>query len=196
MPADHRLRFVTLRPLTLGGIAATLAITLLAGCTAAPSPASSAPTTGATPAPTATTPIPEPVAETSPDSTATCDTVLSAEGYQKVTGDGLETLASPQVFDELAIRMVDAGGIACAWGRPNTDLVLTVVQVGVAPAEEATWSQALDESGYVLTDAPIAGAYSGPADAANGITPVALPGSAVLTYVSSPAFAGLIAQPS
>ena len=185
---------MTRRPLTLGGIAtAALAVTLLAGCTATPSSAS-APTPDSTPAPTATTPTPEPAAEVSPDAAATCDTVLSAEGYQKVTSDGLEPLASPPVFDELAIRMVAAGGIACAWGRPNTDLVLTVVQVGVAPAEEATWSTALEASGYVLTDAPISGAYSGPADAANGITPVALPGSEVLTYVSSPAFAGLIAQ--
>jgi hypothetical protein len=180
------------RPLTHGGIAAAaLAVTLLTGCTAPPSSASSATTTGGTPAPTATTPTPEPIAV---PPAATCDTVLSAEGYQKIAGDGLEPLASPQVFDDLAIRMVAAGGIACAWGRPNTDLVLTVVQVGVAPAEQATWSQAIGESGYVLTDDPISGAYSGPADAANGITPVAVPTSEVLTFVSSPAFAGLIAQ--
>ena len=39
---------MTLRPLTLGGIAtAALAVTLLAGCTATPSSASPAPTTGA-----------------------------------------------------------------------------------------------------------------------------------------------------
>jgi hypothetical protein len=177
----------------LGGIAtAALAVTLLTGCTAAPpSSASSATTTGATPAPTATTATPEPTAV---PSAATCDTVLSAAGYQKIAGDGLEPLASPQVFDELAIRIVAAGGIACAWGRPNTDLVLTVVQVGVAPGQEATWSQAIDESGYVLTDDPISGAYSGPAEAGNGITPVAVPTSEVLTFVSSPAFAGLIAQ--
>ena len=183
---------MTLRPLTLGGIAtAALTVTLLAGCTAAPPSPSAAPTPDTTPAPTAPAPTPEPTAL---PSAATCETVLSAEGYQKIVTDGLEPLASPPVFDELAIRMVGAGGIACAWGRPNTDLVLTVVQVGVAPAEEATWSQALDESGYVLTDAPISGAYSGPADAANGIPPVALPGAEVLTFVSSPAFAGLIAQ--
>jgi hypothetical protein len=181
------------RPLTLGGIAtAALTVTLLTGCTAAPpSSTSPAPTSGTTPAPTAIAPTPEPIAV---PAAATCDTVLSAEGYQKIAGDGLEPLASPQVFDDLAIRMVAAGGIACAWGRPNTDLVLTVVQVGFAPAEQPTWSQAIDESGYVLTDDPIPGAYSGPADAANGIMPVAVPTSEVLTFVSSPAFAGLIAQ--
>ncbi len=139
---------MTRRPLTLGGIAtAALAVTLLAGCTATPSSAS-APTPDATPAPTATTPTPEPVAETSPDPAATCDTVLSAEGYQKVTSDGLEPLASPPVVRR---ARHPHGGLREASPAPGAgrtrDLVLTVVQVGVAPAEEATWSQALDDIG-------------------------------------------------
>ncbi|MDR6905958.1 hypothetical protein J2X63_001644 [Agromyces sp. 3263] len=180
---------MTLRAASGAGIvAAVLTVTVLSGCTAAPPAPSSSPSP-ATTASSAPTPEPESV----PDA-ATCETVLTDEGYQKLAADGLESLPSPQVFDALAVRMVEAGGVACAWGKPNTDLVLTVVQVGVAPGEQEAWSQTLAESGYVLSDAPVAGAYSGPPDAANGISPVALPSSTTLTFVSSPAFAGMVAS--
>ena len=104
-------------------------------------------------------PAPRRPATTALEPAARSEPVLS-EGR---ASDGLEPLASTAGLRRA--RHPDGrlqAGIACAWGRPNTDLVLTVVQVGVAPAEEATWSQALDASGYVLTDAPSRGALQRP----------------------------------
>lgn len=186
---------MTRRPFAFGSIAAaTLAVSLLSGCTATTPSQTSMPTEGATPAPEATTPTPEPTAP--PADTATCATVLSVEGYEKIAADGLEPVDPPQVFDQLAVRMADSGGVACSWGRPRTDLVLTVVQLPVAAADEATWIQALAETGYAATDDPVPGAHTGQPDAANGISPVAVLSSGTLTFVSSPAFAGLIAPAS
>lgn len=186
---------MTRRPFAFGGIAAAaLALSLLSGCTATTPSSTTVPTAGTTPSPQATTPAPEPTAP--PAAAATCATVLSAEGYEKITTDGLEPVDPPQVFDQLAVRMTDSGGVACSWGRPRTDLVLTVVQLPVRSADEATWIQALAETGYAATDDPVPSAHTGQPDAANGISPVAVLSSGTLTFVSSPAFAGLIAPAS
>ncbi|WP_056007373.1 hypothetical protein [Agromyces sp. Root1464] len=118
--------------------------------------------------------------------------MLAAEGYQKLTDDGLEPLPAPRVFDALAVRMVEAGGVACSWGKPNTDIALTVVQIGVTPPDDA-WTEALAETGYVLTDDPVARAYSGPAEPGSGISPIAVLTDGTLTFVSAPTFATMLA---
>ena len=176
----------------LGGIAAVaLTGALLTGCTTTvPSP-TTVPTPSATPSPTVTTPAPVP--STPPTAAATCDTVLSAEGYEKLSTDGLEPIDPPQVFDQLAVRMADSGGVACSWGRPRTDLVLTVVQVPITADDEATWVAALAETGYTASDTPEPGWYAGPVDPGTGISPVAVLSSGTLTFVTAPDFAELIA---
>ncbi|SIO00368.1 hypothetical protein SAMN05443544_2151 [Agromyces cerinus subsp. cerinus] len=119
--------------------------------------------------------------------------MLAAEGSQKLSDDGLEPLPTPKVFDALAVRMVEADGIACAWGKPSTDITLTVVQVGVAPGDAGAWSDALAETGYVLSDDPVPGAYTGPVEPGSGISPVAVRADGSLTFVSAPTFASMLA---
>ncbi|PWC05531.1 hypothetical protein [Agromyces badenianii] len=181
---------MTRRPAFGGALLAALAIVLLNGCTPAVVDGTAELTPSSTPAST-TEPAPSATPGAAP--AATCETVLATEGYAKLADDGLQPLPSPQVFDALAARMVEAGGLACAWGKPNTDLVLTVVEIGITPADEAAWSGALGETGYVLTDQPTPGAYTGPMEPGSGISPVAVLADGTLTFVSAPTFATMLA---
>lgn len=170
-------------------------IALLAGCTgtatdATTSAPASSSTATAAPVPTAT---PAPTADAAP--AATCDTVLAAEGYAKLTDDGLEPRPA-SAYDPLAVRMIEAGGLACAWGKPQTDIILTVVQVRVTPADEAQWVTALAETGYVQSDDPVPAAFTGPVDGGTGGSPAAVLANGTLTYVSAPVFAGMLAPAS
>lgn len=183
------LATMTRRPALGGALIAAVAIALLGGC-ATPNdlaPSTSPPTASSAPS---ASPDPSPTPSAAP--AATCNTVLAAEGYQKLADDGLELRPAPRAFDALAVRMVEAGGVACTWGKPNTDIALTVVQVGVTPLDDA-WTVALAETGYVLTDDPVAGAHSGPAEPGSGISPVAVLTDGTLTFVSTPTFATMLA---
>ena len=184
------LATMTRRPAICNALIAAASIALLSGCTAADDPAP--PSTSIPTASSATSASPEPSPTPSAAPAATCDTVLAAEGYRKLADDGLELRPAPRAFDALAVRMVEAGGVACTWGKPNTDIALTVVQVGVAPLDDA-WTVALAETGYVLTDDPVAGAHSGPAEPGSGISPVAVLTDGTLTFVSAPTFATMLA---
>lgn len=178
-------------PRFLAPTAALLALGL-AGCTVgAPAGATDAPS----PTPTASA---SESAETSPSepasATATCDNVLTSEAYAKIeTDELLPTLFTP--FDPIAVRIADAGGLTCAWGRPQTDLVLSVAQVTTG-ADESAWMNALAEGGYTRTDDPVAGAFIGQPEAGNGITPVVIVADGSITFVSSPAFAGWVTPAS
>ena len=72
------------------------------------------------------TPTPSP-APTTPAAAAPieCDAVLGSDGYAKLAEDGLEPV-EPQLFDALAIQLEEAGGTACAWGLPQSDVGLTL----------------------------------------------------------------------
>ncbi|MFC9558963.1 hypothetical protein [Agromyces sp. NPDC056965] len=175
-----------------GALLIAVTVGLLSGCTATGDVAAPTPSTSPTATATATaTQDPSPTPSAVP--AATCGTVLSAEAYQKLADDGLEPLPTPQVFDALAIRMVEADGIACAWGKPSTDITLTVVEVGVAPADQVAWTEMLGETGYVLTDDPVPGAYVGPVEPGSGISPIAVLTDASLTFVSAPSYASMLA---
>lgn len=126
---------------------------------------------------------------------ATCDTVLSTAGYERIASDGLEP-RDTHAFDPLAAEMVDAGGLRCTWIKPRTDYVLTVVQVGVAPADEAGWIEALGEYGYSRTDTPVPGAHVGPPEVGSGATPIAVLDHGTLTFVSLPRWADNLNAPS
>ncbi|MFB6611079.1 hypothetical protein ACFCVO_12200 [Agromyces sp. NPDC056379] len=167
---------------------AAFAVVLLSGCTAADVDAAPSASSSPTSAPTSP---PEPTPTAAP--AATCETVLSAEAYQKLADDGVEPRPTPHVFDALAIRMVEADGIACAWVKPSTDIKLTVVEVGVTPSDGAAWAETLGETGYVLTDDPVPGAYVGPVEPGSGISPIAVLTDASLTFVSAPTFASMLA---
>ena len=178
------------RRLALGStLLAAAAITLLAGCT------------GTTPAPTTPTPSSTATAESTPTPTpdaartATCETVLAAEGNVKVAGDGL-TPAAADAFEPLTTQMVDAGALACAWGKPQTDIALTVFQVRVTPADETQWRAALAGTGYAETNDPVPGAFTGPVDPGTGVSPVAVLAGGTLTFVSAPTFATMLSPAS
>ena len=184
---------MTRRPAIGGSLVAALAIMLLAGCT---------PTghVGATPSPSRTTapsPTPEPSPVPTPDAApaATCDTILADEAYQKLTDDGLAP-TGVGVGYPLVERMTEAGALGCAWGKPNTDIALTVVQLPLGSADDTTWRSTLGELGYVEGGQPVAGSFTGPVDPGSGISSVAVLAGGTLTFVSAPTFATMLAPPA
>jgi hypothetical protein len=169
----------------------------LAGCVATPAPT---PTPSASPPATPSeTPSAEPTTEPSAVPAASCDTVLTADGYAKLANDGLEPI-EPLPADHvatyypLAAQMVEAGGLACDWGRPQTDIRFTVAQL--PDADWGVWEPALAEAGFVETNDPVPGAYTGTVDPGTGIPPVVVVTGDTLTFVSAPTFAAWIASTS
>lgn len=151
-----------------------------ASATTSPEPSASA---IAEPTPTPTPTAPAGVA-------ATCDTLLTPDAYAKIEADGLEpTSATP--FDPLAVRITEEGGLICSWGRPQTDLILSVAQVS-AGDDETVWANALAEGGYSQTGNPVPGAYTGQPDAAMGATPTVIVADGTVTFVNLPAYAGWV----
>jgi hypothetical protein len=152
----------------------------LSGCTSQPTPV---PTTS--PSPPAA-----PEAAEAPTSVE-CTDILSADGNAKLAADGLEP-REPRVVDPLAIRLVDAGGVACTWVKPQTDLILTAVQLPVPDSEWETWEAALADSGFV--DSTGSGAlYTGPVEGGSGMSPVVVVMGDRITFLNVPAFADLLA---
>ena len=139
------------------------------------------------------TPTPSPVA-TTPAAAAPieCDAVLGSDGYAKLAEDGLEPV-EPQLFDPLAIRLEEAGGTACAWGLPQSDVGLTLVQLPVPDADWAGWEAALAEASYVEGGDAASGAYAGPVDPGTGLSTIAVVSGDRITFLSTAAFAGLLA---
>lgn len=169
----------------------------LTGCVATPAPT---PTPSAPPPATPLqTPAAEPTTEPSADSAATCDTVLTADAYAKLATDGLlpnepDAAHHLATFYPMAAQMVEAGGLACDWGRPQSDTGIMVVQL--SDVDLGVWEPALAEAGFVETNDPVPGAYTGPVDPGAGISPVVVVTDDTLTFVSAPTFAGWIAPAS
>ncbi|WP_136707658.1 hypothetical protein [Agromyces sp. H66] len=164
----------------------------LAACTAAPdaTPTPSAPAT-ATPSPDATS-EPQPAAEPA----ANCDTVLTQDAYAELATDGLEPLEPPAAdhlatYYPVAAQMVEAGGPSCHWGKPQTDIGLTVTQA--TGVDLAVWATALADAGFTETNEPVPGAHTGPVDPGTGISPVVVVDGDRVTFVSAPDFATWIA---
>ena len=153
----------------------------LTGCSAQPDPT---PTPSPSPAPTV-------APTTGPDEAGIeCDEILSVDGSAKLAADGLDPVG-PQLFDALAMQLEEAGGTACAWGKPQSDIGLTVVQLNVPDAEWDEWEAALAEAGYV--DANATGTYTGPVEPGTGVSPIAVVTGDRVTFLSAPVFADLLA---
>lgn len=177
------------RRLTVGGpFVAALALVLLSGCTITTHESAGSTTSGSAPATAAPSATPGPTPEAAQP--ATCDTVLSSEGYEKLSDDGLEP-TSAGTGNTLAQRMIEAGGLECTWGKPQSDIVLTVVHLTVSPGDEATWSDALTAEGFVASDDPVAGAFTGPVGG-SGLSPVVVLDDGTLTYLSTPAYGSML----
>ena len=163
---------------------------LLSGCTPT-GDAGTVQTSSPTPSASST---PEPAPPPTPDAApaAACDTVLAPAGYQKLADDGLAPTAVGVGYP-LVERMTEAGGLACAWGKPQTDIALTVVQVPIGSADEATWRSSLAELGYVESGEPVAGSFTGPVEPGSGVSAVAVLADGTLTFVSAPTFATMLA---
>lgn len=175
-------------------LVATLA---LAGCVATPAPT---PTPSASPPVSASpTPSAEPTTEPSAAPAASCDTVFTPDAYAKLTADGLDPMELPPVdhlatYYPMAAQMIEAGGLSCRWGKPQTDIGLTVTQL--SDADSGVWEPALADAGFVETNDPVPGAYTGPVDPGSGISPIVVVTGDSLTFVSAPTFAGWIAPSS
>ncbi|MCD2441043.1 hypothetical protein LQ757_02025 [Agromyces sp. SYSU K20354] len=154
----------------------------LTGCTAQLQPEPS-------PSPTLTTPAP-----TTPAASVgiECDRVLGSDGNAKLAADGLEPV-EPQLFDPLAVQLEEAGGTACAWGRPQTDIGLTLVQLSVPDAEWAAWETALADAGYAVDSDAADGMYTGPVDPGTGVSTVAVVAGDRITFLNTAVFADLLA---
>ncbi|GAA1762537.1 hypothetical protein [Agromyces humatus] len=152
----------------------------LTGCTAQSEPVPS-------PSPAATTP-----AATTPAAVDAieCDNVLAPDGYAKLAADGLEPI-EPRLFDSLAVQLEEAGGTACSWGKPQTDIILTVVQLNVPDADWASWETALADAGYAVDSDSANGTYTGP-DPGTGLNTVAVVAGDRITFLTTPAFADLL----
>lgn len=154
----------------------------LSACTAQPQPTPSPSPSPSAAAPAASEPAEAPSVE--------CPDILSADGNAKLAADGLEP-RDPEFVDPFAVRLVDAGGVACTWVKPQTDLVLEVVQLPVPDSEWETWEAALDDAGFV--DSTGSGAlYTGPVGG-SGLSPVVVVTGDRITFLSTPAFADLLA---
>jgi hypothetical protein len=94
----------------------------------------------------------------------------------------------------LAAQLIEAGGLSCNWGKPQTDLVLTVAQL--SDVDFGVWEPALADAGFVETNDPVPGAYTGPVDPGAGISPVVVVNGDTMTFVSALSFAGWIAPTS
>ena len=138
-------------------------------------------------------PSADPSASSQPSpSQVACDDLLSPDGTAKLAADGLEPV-DPQLYDPLATQMADAGAVTCAWGKPDTDIVLTAVQLPVPDAEWSEWETALAEADYV--DSTGTGTlYTGPVEAGSGVSPVVVATGDRITFLSTPAYAELLAQ--
>lgn len=141
----------------------------------------------------------EPTTEPSAAPAATCDTVFTPDAYAKLANDGVEPLEPPAAdhlatFYPLAAQMVEAGGLSCHWGKPRTDIGLTVTQL--SDPDPAVWGPALADAGFVETNDPVPGAYTGQVDPGSGISPVVVVTGESMTFVSAPTFAGWIAPTS
>jgi hypothetical protein len=185
---------MTRRPAIGGSLLAALAIVLLSGCTPTGDDATATPTPSPTSSSTSTSePTPTPTPDAAP--AATCETVLADEGYQKLADDGLAP-TSVGVGYPLVERMTEEGALACAWGKPQTDIALTVAQVPLGSADDATWRSTLAELGYVESGQPVAGAFTGPVDPGSGVSSVAVLAGGTLTFVSASTFATMLALPA
>lgn len=172
---------------------AVLTALVLAGCTAGPDadPVARESAPPSTPPASSPSPAASASAEPSPAPAIDCDTVLSTDGAAKLAADGL-TAREPRVGDPLALQMVEAGALACTWTKPQTDITLTLVRLPMTDADWGTWSPALADAGFVETNEPVPGAYTGPVDG-SGLAPVVVVADGAMTFVTVPAFAGLIA---
>jgi len=156
-----------------------LAAVALTGCgTGAP-----APSTTTTTAPSATaTPTVSPSATTA---AVTCDTILTAPGAQQLADDGLTAREYTTGRTDLQF-MIDAGGVACRWAKPSTDVVATVAQAPFAEAEWAARQSALEAEGFEPTNDPAAGFLLEPTDPAGDLRGGFLWRDGQVYFVSSP----------
>lgn len=134
-------------PRLLTALVATIGTLALAGC------GSGAPTSSSTSTSTpSATPTSTPSAETTATAAAaTCDTILTEQGYADLEQTQMEPRAYQVTRTDLTF-LVDAGGVACTWTKPQTDISATVAQ---APFDETAWAakQAeLEAAGFVESD--------------------------------------------
>ncbi|GAA1509681.1 hypothetical protein BJ978_001138 [Agromyces terreus] len=144
-------------------------------------------TESAQPTGTASTPPADPTADG-------CEHVLTAAALAQLRDDGLEQVeVGVSTYYPIADDLIEAGGVACKWGRPSSDASITVVQLSGIDVAASEWPAALAEAGYAETGDPVAGTYTGPADPGTGVPSAVLVESDRLTFVSAPPFAADIA---
>lgn len=119
----------------------------------------------------------------------TCDTILTAEATSALAAQGLELRDGATPGYPLAEQFAAAGGTACTWVMPQSDIFFTVVQLPVADGEQEAWARVLAENGYTATDDPVPGAHTGPVEPGTGIASVAIVEPARMTFMSAPAHA-------
>lgn len=125
--------------------------------------------------------------------------MLTPDAYGKLAADGLDPIEPPPVhhvgtYYPVVAQIIEAGGLACDWGRPQTDIRLTLAQL--SDADMHVWEAALTEGGFVETGDPVPGAYTGPVDSGSGISPVVVVAGDTLTFISAPTFAAWISPTS
>jgi hypothetical protein len=119
-----------------------------------------------------------------------CDSVLTDAARAQLEADGLEQVdVGASTYYAIADDLVEAGGLACKWGRPSSDVSMTVVQLSGVDVATSEWPAALAAEGYVETGDPVPGAYTGPADPGTGLPSVVVVTADRLTFVSAPTFA-------
>lgn len=167
----------------LGSLALTGA--LLTGCTATAAPEPEPTSTVASDTTPAPTPTIEPSAEPTP-AAATCDTVLTPDAMATLASDGLVEHEAGQTHYPFADELIAAGALACKWGKPSSDIVLLVVQLD--DVDPAAWSEPLAAAGYVQTDDPVEGTYTGPVDGGTGAPSIVIVDGDRLTFLTSTFF--------
>ena len=151
----------------------------LSGCSPAVTPDPSPTTASATP--TAT-----PSASAEPTAApVTCETILTELGRQDFADGGFTEREYETRRTDLQF-MIDAGGVACRWAKPSTDIIAIV---GQAPFSEADWNtlrSSLEADGFTATDDRATGFLVEPPDPAGYVSGGFLWRDGQLYYVSNP----------
>src|SRR4051794_33912097 len=131
------------------------------------------------------TPVPPPAAGEKP----TCENVLTGASYSDLEAAEMDFLGEEHASEPVAVRIRDAGGLTCAWGMKNSDVILTV---GVLAATKwSTWNADLTAEGWTPSaDNP--GALE-MMDEVSGFPSTVLERDGQVTYANNPVALEMIA---
>jgi hypothetical protein len=178
---------------SLAVMAAGLLALLLSGCVgsavdaagsgAAAGTAAPVASTSATPVASAPAAAHTPEASDPAHSSASCESVLTADEYTRLVEENLALNAQPYLLGTVMERMVAAGAVACVWSKPNSDISVWYARLDVGDGG-GTWLTELEAEGWLEDTARGDGTYLAPADYDSNYQPSVQLSGGVLHFAS------------